>query len=151
MAETNPGTGGCLCGTVRYRLTEPPAAFGACHCQMCRRFSGGVELGVQVLPGGIVWESDETVRTYRSSDWAERGFCSVCGSSLFWRLTAPGPMRGMLALSAGTLDSFAGLDFESEVYIDAKPHAYAFAGERKRMTEADVMAMVAQDMEGDSQ
>jgi hypothetical protein len=150
MAETNPGTGGCLCGAARYRLTEPPEEFGACHCQMCRRFSGGIELGLQVLPGGVVWERDDTVTTYRSSDWAERGFCSVCGSSLFWRLTMPGPMRGMLALGAGTLDSLDGLAFSAEVYVDAKPDCYAFAGERTRMTEADVMAMVAQEM-GDSQ
>jgi len=146
MAETNPGTGGCLCGRARYRLTEPPTSFGACHCQMCRKFSGGIELGLQVMPGGVVWEGDETVRTYRSSDWAERGFCEICGSSLFWRLTMPGPMQGLLGLAVGSLDQIDGLDFDTEVYIDAKPDAYAFAGERKRMTEADVMAMVAGEM-----
>jgi hypothetical protein len=150
MAETNPGTGGCLCGAVRYRLAEPPDAFGACHCGMCRRFSGGIELGLEVRPGGIDWEGEDSIATYRSSDWAERGFCRICGSSLFWRLTVEGPMQGLMSLGAGTLDSHAGLTFASEIYIDAKPDSYAFAGERKRMTEADVMAMVDQ-MQGDSQ
>jgi hypothetical protein len=143
-------TGGCLCGAVRYTLSAPPAAFGACHCGMCRRWTGGIDLGIEVLPGGIVWDADATLKTYQSSDWAERGFCGTCGGNLFWRLTVPGPMQGLLALGAGTLDDMTGLAFASEVYIDAKPEGYAFAGDRKRMTEAEVMAMVADMPEGDT-
>ena len=52
-------------------------------------------------------------------------------------------MQGLLSLSAGSLDTMEGLEFVNEVYIDAKPASYAFAGERTRMTEAEVMAMVA--------
>lgn len=132
--------GGCLCGAVRYTLADTPTSYGACHCNMCRRWSGGVEFGVQLKPGAVSFEQDDDLRVYTSSDWAERGFCGVCGSSLFWRLTAPGPMQGMLALSAGSLDSLEGLSFDAEVYIDHKPESYAFAGERKQMTEAELMA-----------
>ena len=134
-------TGRCLCGAVSYELAKAPTGYGACHCGMCRRWSGGVEMGVQVPPGGIRWTGAEPA-TYRSSDWAERGFCATCGGSLFWRLTADGPMRGMMSLAVGTLDDAEGLAFSSEVYIDHKPASYDFAGERRRMTEADVMAMV---------
>lgn len=135
-------TGGCLCGAVRYTLSEAPRAYGACHCRMCRRFSGGIELGVEVQAGGITWEGEDHVRTFKSSEWAERGFCDICGSSLFWRLISPGPMQGFLSLSAGSLDSLEGLDFDIEVYIDQKPATHAFAGERKQMTEAQVLEMV---------
>lgn len=141
-------TGGCLCGAVRYTLADAPTEYGACHCGMCRKFSGGIELGVHVMPGGITFDSDDTLATYTSSEWAERGFCKICGSSLFWRLTAPGPMHGMMSVSAGSLDSMDGLSFSTEVYIDAKPDSHAFAGDRKRMTEADVMAMVNAGPEG---
>ena len=136
-------TGQCLCGAVSYELAEAPSSYGACHCVMCRRFSGGIEMGVEVPPAGITWTGEERIGTYQSSDWAERGFCKTCGSSLFWRLTAEGPMQGLLSLSAGSLDDLNGMEFKTEVYIDAKPDSYAFAGDRKRMTEAEVMAMVA--------
>lgn len=142
MSKPTNRTGGCLCGKVRFEIAEPPTEYGACHCAMCRKFSGGIELGVTVLPGGITWIADDTLKTFPSSEWAERGFCDVCGSSLFWRLTAPGPMQGMLSLSAGALDSLEGMDFTSEVYVDHKPSSHAFAGERKRMTEAEVLEMV---------
>ena len=142
-------TGGCLCGAVRYELAAEPTEFGACHCQMCRKSSGGIELSLQVPPGGVTWQAKETLQVYTSSEWAERGFCKICGSSLFWRLTAPGPMQGLLSLSAGSLDDLEGLDFSIEVYVDSKPDCYAFAGERTRMTEAEVMAMVNASEAGD--
>ncbi|MEL6126752.1 MAG: GFA family protein [Pseudomonadota bacterium] len=141
-------TGGCLCGAVTYTLSTEPKTYGACHCGMCRKFSGGIELGLEVPPGGIAWTGEDHIKTFVSSEWAERGFCDTCGSSLFWRLTAPGPMQGLLALSAGSLDSLEGLEFAQEVYIDHKPVSHAFAGERKRLTEAEIMAMFAPPPDG---
>ena len=135
-------TGRCLCGAVSFALAEAPTSYGACHCGMCRKFSGGIEMGFQVMPDQITWTGEDNLATYASSDWAERGFCKVCGSSLFWRLTAPGPMHGLMSLSVGALDDMDGMSFDAEVYIDHKPASHAFAGERKLMTEADVLAMV---------
>ena len=134
-------TGHCLCGAVRYTLAEFPEGYGACHCDMCRRWTGGIELGLQVKPGGVSWDGEEHIKTYQSSEWAERGFCRTCGSNLFWRLTMPGPMQGMMSVTAGTLDTLDGLALTAEVYIDHKPAGHAFAGERPRMTEAEVLEM----------
>ena len=138
-------TGRCLCGAARYELADAPASYGACHCGFCRRWTGGVEMGLQVMPDAITWTAQDSVRTYKSSDWAERGFCATCGSSLFWRLTMAGEMQGMLSLSVGSLDDMTGLKFSTEVYVDHKPASHAFTDEdgRQRMTEADVMAMIA--------
>ena len=133
-------TGGCLCGAVRYRVTGALRPVIACHCSQCRRTSGhhvaatSAPRDTVAVTGNVTW--------YASSDVARRGFCGVCGSNLFWRLTMPGPMQGMMSVTAGTLDSLEGLELTAEVYIDAKPAGHAFAGERQRMTEADVMAMV---------
>ena len=106
-------TGRCLCGAVSLTLAEEPTSYGACHCAMCRKFSGVIELGVHVMPGGITLDGEDHIGTYTSSEWAERGFCKTCGSSLFWRLTAPGPMHGMLSVSAGALDSLDGMVFDT--------------------------------------
>lgn len=132
-------TGSCLCGSVTYELAEEPTSYGACHCGMCRKFSGGIELGIQVMSDGVKFKPTETLAIYESSDWAERGFCVGCGSSIFWRLTTEGEMEGMFSIAAGTLDDMSGLKFEAEVYIDHKPDSHAFEGERNRLTEAEVL------------
>lgn len=142
MADTGESTGRCLCGAVSYSLSNRPKSYGACHCGMCRRWSGGIEMGIRVMPGEIDWKGEDDIATYQSSEWAERGWCKKCGSNLFWRLTAPGDMQGTLSLSVGSLDSMDGLEFDTEVYIDHKPGSHSFAGTRKRMTEAELLAMV---------
>lgn len=135
-------TGGCLCGAVRYTLAEAPTSYGACHCSMCRKFSGGIELGLEVPADGVTFHGTRAIQTYRSSEWAERGFCGVCGSSLFWRFVGDGPLKGLMSLSAGSLDSLEGLSLETEVYIDSKPSGHCFAGERTRLTEDEVLGSV---------
>jgi hypothetical protein len=86
----------------------------------------------------VKWSGEESISVYTSSEWAERGFCSACGTSLFYRVTAPGPYHGQVHLTFGTLDDQSGFDMNLEYFIDLKPDAYEFAGERKRMTEAEV-------------
>lgn len=78
---------------------------------------------------------------FTSSEWAERAFCSVCGSGLFYRITAPGPHQGRYHMAFGTLDDQTGFDVEREFFIDTKQEAYALAGERKRLTAAEVFAL----------
>ncbi|WP_204112751.1 GFA family protein [Shimia biformata] len=136
-------TGGCLCGTVRYELAEKPRETGACHCGMCRKFSGGVYLGMQVAPGGAQFSGEENIGVFQSSDWAERGFCKSCGSSLFYRVTMPGPGQGVLHIGLGTLDDPDGVLLTGEIFVDRKPDGYAFQGETHKMTEAEVFAMYA--------
>ena len=109
----------------------------ACHCEMCRRWTGSAFLGVSVAPGDLVFEDEANVRTYVSSEWAERAFCGVCGSTLFYRVTAAGPMQGQSYVALGLFDEPDALPLASEIYIDRKPASFAFAGDRPRMTEAE--------------
>lgn len=146
---THATSGGCLCGAVRYTLAKAPDHIGACHCSMCRKFSGGIELGLDVGFDDVTWEGEDAIRTYKSSDWAERGFCGTCGSNLFYRIPPNDTMpQGMLSLSAGSLDDMNGLPLTQEVYIDMKPDGYAFAGTRNQMTEQQVLDLVFPPEEG---
>ncbi len=140
-------TGSCLCGAVSYSVSNPMTQAGACHCGMCRKFSGGVYIGVQVAPDEISFEGADNIATYTSSDWAERAFCKTCGSSLYYRVTAPGPHQGVYHLGMGTVDDPSGLTMTEEIFTDVKPAGYSFAGDLKGMTGDEVFAMFA---EGDT-
>lgn len=136
-------TGSCLCGAVRFEIKGAPATTGACHCSMCRKWSGGVFLGIEVAPGAVSFSGEANVTIYPSSAWAERGFCRTCGSSLFYRITAEGPHKGGYHFGLGALDDANGIALTDEIFIDEKPDGYAFAGETRKMTGAEVFAMFA--------
>ena len=127
-------TGRCLCGAVTYMARDVEQEYKACHCGMCRRWSGGPGFGVHV--GRVEFRGEEHIRRYDSSAWAERGFCARCGSNLFYRLK-PG---GTPILWLGTFDDQAGLLLAGEIYIDAKPEGYGLAGDHPRYTEADLQS-----------
>src|SRR5690349_4534517 len=130
-------TGKCLCGAVNFTADIRPK-ISACHCGMCRKWTGGVLL--TTFAKDIHFTGEDAITIFKSSDWAERGFCSRCGSSLFYRVTAKGPYEGVTVLAVGALDDANGLSFDEELCIDRKPDSYAFAGEHKYKTEAEMFA-----------
>ncbi len=77
---TTHATGGCQCGAVRYRVTEPLGACGVCHCRMCQRATGNA-FAPLVTARGVIWEG--VPGRYASSNISERGFCRDCGTPLF--------------------------------------------------------------------
>ncbi len=125
-------TGRCLCGAVSLRAA-PERHVHACHCAMCRRWGGGPLMGMNCGTGVVI--VDGQVARYRSSDRAERGFCARCGTHLFFYFVPD----GSYFVPAGVFDDQSGLDFETEIYVDRKPDYYAFAGKRKRQTEAEFL------------
>jgi hypothetical protein len=119
MAEAREDTpafeGGCLCGAVRYAVAHGPAAQVLCFCDMCRRATGAPVPGfVSVEAARVTW-SGAAPRVYRSSEAAERGFCGICGSALFYRSDG----SATIALASGTAD----LDFRptAAFHGDARP------------------------------
>ena len=133
-------TGRCLCGAVSY-TAEVHETITACHCGMCRRWTGGPLLSVGTHR--IDWTGEPHITTFTSSGWAERGFCSTCGSCLFYRVTIEGRFQGFTSLPMGTLDDQTGMTMTKEYFSDKRPGGYHFSGDRKQITEAEVMALLA--------
>lgn len=136
-------SGGCLCGAVTYTLTNAPKEFGACHCDMCRKWSGGIYLGVEVPADGIELTGADNLTVFKSSPWAERAFCKTCGSSVYYRVTAEGPHQGTYHLGVGTMDDAGDAALTGELFIDNKPKGYSFSQKTHQMTTEEVMAMFA--------
>ena len=77
--------GSCLCGAIRLEaagaIEHPPEA---CHCTMCRKHSGHFLAAVNVRKTDLRITGEASIAWYRSSEKVRRGFCSICGSTLFW-------------------------------------------------------------------
>lgn len=129
---THQGT--CLCGAIQLAVTLDDTRVSACHCSMCRKWSGGpllVAHSTQPLQF-----SGAQPAVYDSSDWAQRGFCPSCGTHLFYRLKA----GGFDAVPVGVLDGDTAWTFDLQVYIDEKPAFYCFSNPTRNMTGAEVIA-----------
>ncbi|HEX2528354.1 MAG TPA: GFA family protein [Geminicoccus sp.] len=106
-------TGGCLCGSVRYRVDGVVRAISVCHCGQCRRVHGFLGAYAAAPADRLHLSGADKLTWYRSSDVAERGFCSVCGSSMFWK-----PSHGRhLSFSAGSIDQPSGLSIDRHIYV----------------------------------
>lgn len=78
-------TGGCLCTAVSIRVDGAlEHAPEACHCEQCRKQTGGFLMAVNVHKSRLVVFGQEQITWYWSSKNVKRGFCCVCGSTLFW-------------------------------------------------------------------
>ena len=119
--------GQCLCGGVTVRLPFHAGDVGVCHCARCRKWGSGPWMSLQ-LPEAVV--SGESLTVFRSSAFAERGFCRTCGTHIFHR-----PQDGPeLAISSGLFSSER-FYIAREIFSDAKPPFYRFVADSdKRST-----------------
>lgn len=126
--------GHCLCGAVTVRLHHPRDAVEICQCSMCRRWVGAFYAALSGESFEI--SGDDAITVFRSSEWAERAFCSVCGSSLWFRFLPTGN-RSFLA---GLFDDAAGLAVEAEIFSDEAARWCSLTGDHPRRTGAEVIA-----------
>ncbi len=135
MPETQEGKGSCLCGSVQFIAAAMNRKFGACHCAMCRKWTGGPLMNVVCGPD-VTFNGEEFIGIYESSQWAERGFCKKCGSGLFYKIKGSNPYH----IPIGLFDSFEEITFKLQVCIDKKPEYYRFSNDTYNMTEAEIFA-----------
>ena len=84
-----PGlTGGCLCGGIRFELTEVPSSAGYCHCTRCQRRTGGGSSAQARVDGRAfrLVQGEEMLKCWRHPDGGfAKCFCGECGAHLFSR------------------------------------------------------------------
>ena len=118
MSEPKMGT--CLCGRVKVRVSGELRAPDACHCVQCRKQSGHYFASTNVPRETLVITGQESVTWYQSSEKVRRGFCSTCGSFLFW----DPPDRDWIAIAMGIFDSPTGTHLEKHIFVTEKGDYY---------------------------
>jgi hypothetical protein len=121
MAEAVVNTaGGCLCGAVRYRVSGALRPVVACHCSQCRRVTGHFLAATATRLNNFHLLNAAGLKWYESSSQARRGFCSVCGATLFWQ-----PNGGdYISIAAGSLDDSTGLAMACHIHVADKGAYY---------------------------
>ena len=89
---------------------------------MCRKQSGHVLAAVNVRRDALRVHGNDRVTWYRSSEKVERGFCSICGSTLFWKPTIDGYQYTAVAM--GALGAPTGMKLSKHTFVADKGDYY---------------------------
>ncbi|KAK6201799.1 hypothetical protein LQW54_009378 [Pestalotiopsis sp. IQ-011] len=92
FAKPTSITGGCLCGSIRYRVDFPKGHdflrnSESCQCTQCRKGAGALIWHCHTIPVESLTYATETttLKDFRATKDIKRGFCTNCGSFLyFW-------------------------------------------------------------------
>ena len=117
-------SGSCLCGAVAYEVTGQLRDAIGCHCTQCRKMTGHYLAATAARHERFQLTREDGLAWYRSSATARRGFCRICGSTLFWQ----GEGRDYVAIAAGSLDGPTGIRLEGHIFCADKGDYYEIAG-----------------------
>ncbi|HEY3814994.1 MAG TPA: GFA family protein [Caulobacteraceae bacterium] len=113
-------TGACLCGAVRFKVEGELKAPDACHCSQCRKQSGHYWASTNVPMSAFTLEGADKLTWYQASEKVRRGFCSTCGSFLFWD-----PLdHDVIAVAMGAFDKPTSTKLHVHIFTDDKGDYY---------------------------
>lgn len=112
--------GSCLCGAVCISVNIPLPQPTACHCTACRKQTGHYEASIDIPRTALNVVGEEHVRWYQSSEKVRRGFCSTCGSTLFWD-----PIhKDWTAVAMGVFDGPTNTSLSKHIFVAEKGDYY---------------------------
>lgn len=133
MADTSAAHGRCLCGSIRYAVRGELEDVTNCHCERCRQFTGHHMAATSARQEDLtIDDADRLLRWFFPVPEAGYGFCSRCGSSLFWQSTAD-PVRR--SICAGTLNTPTGLKTSQAWWISQASDYHSRPDLRELATE----------------
>ena len=134
--------GGCLCGLIRYEAEVFLDEAYFCHCRMCQKTSGApAEIAVLVKPGTLRFTGSEP-KFYRSSPFAERGFCPNCGARIIYRPVAPEHVA-YTNVAVGCLDHPEHVVPVRHICVDTQQPWYKFEDGLPRLRSEEIPVLVA--------
>ena len=115
--------GRCLCGAVTFTVSGHLGESDACHCGQCRKWSGHYWASANVPREALAVEGAERVAWFQSSERVRRGFCSACGSVMFWDPIG----KPVVAVALGALDAPTGTHLAKHIFTADKGDYYDIA------------------------
>jgi hypothetical protein len=111
-----PLTGGCMCGGVRFEVTQPLVSAGYCHCTRCQRRTGtAAAISGRLAPGALrITAGEELLHSFDPPDGFSKFFCSSCGSAL-WSRSPDDP--DVISVRLGAFDSDPGIRPSYHQYV----------------------------------
>ena len=90
----------CLCGGIQFKTEGNHRDVQNCHCSQCMKTHGHYAAYTRIAEQDIKYVKKNTLKWFRSSKRAKRGFCNKCGASVFFKVL--GTKKSVLLLACLT-------------------------------------------------
>lgn len=99
---TIKSTGSCLCGAVKYTTSADFEMSGNCHCNTCKKITGGPFEAFAVIDEKSfdLSQGEDALIEYQISEKARKYFCGTCGTPIFNQHRS---LPGKIVVHIGTL------------------------------------------------
>lgn len=115
--------GSCLCGGITFTIDAALSPPDACHCRQCRKQTGHYFASSDVPKSSLSISGEALLGWFASSEKIRRGFCTRCGSTLFWE-----PLhRDWIAVAMGAIDAPTDTTLKMHIFVADKGDYYAIA------------------------
>ena len=120
MKKTNNHSAKCLCGGIEIKIKGKLRNVSNCHCSQCMKTHGNFGSYTSCEYRNLLFISNETLKWYKSSQAAKRGFCSRCGGSFFFKKNG----SEKISISAGMIKNPTYLKTYCNIFTKGKMDYY---------------------------
>ena len=106
----------CLCGGIQLRTHGYHRDVENCHCIQCMKTHGHYAAYTNVQEQNVKFLKKRTLKWFRSSKRAKRGFCKKCGASLFFKFIG----SNNISIAAGMFNGPTKLKTKMNIFVKGK-------------------------------
>ncbi len=110
----------CLCGNIKFKTQGYHRSVHNCHCIQCMKTHGHHAAYTSIEEQNVKFLKKRTLKWFKSSKKAKRGFCSKCGASLFFKTIG----SKIIHISAGMFNKPVKLKTEMNIFVKGKSDYY---------------------------
>ena len=110
----------CLCGGIKLRTQGYHRNVQNCHCIQCMKTHGHHAAYTNVEERNVKFLKNRTLKWFRSSTKAKRGFCNKCGASLFFKIIG----AKTISIAAGMFNRPVKLKTTMNIFVKGKSDYY---------------------------
>ena len=110
----------CLCGGIKLKTQGYHRNVQNCHCIQCMKTHGHHAAYTNVEERNVKFLKKRTLKWFKSSKRAKRGFCNKCGASLFFKIIG----GKTISIAAGMFDRPIKLKTTMNIFVKKKSDYY---------------------------
>ena len=110
----------CLCGGIKLRTQGYHRNVQNCHCIQCMKTHGHHAAYTNVEERNVKFLKKRTLKWFKSSKRAKRGFCNKCGASLFFKIIG----TKTISIAAGMFNRQVKLKTAMNIFVKGKSDYY---------------------------